>query len=165
MPTDRDEFKLDLIRMFILYGKELNTKRLQLYLDELMDTGFRLEMLRDLIGKAIKTCEFLPSIANILKPVMIEIELAKEELKAEKWAEFQMFMFSRSGSPDWVAKMMNQIGYQRIRMATSPEMRFIKKEFLEFANILFKDELDLESQKKFGEGLLSLNQPALPSGG
>ena len=77
-----DEFIEATGRMEIYYGKELTTEQMQIMFEELK--YLNIESYKKLISKCLKTCKYMPKIADIIEANINLAGEVKKEVQREK---------------------------------------------------------------------------------
>lgn len=67
--NNRQNVKAIVLKLFVRYGKESNIERMNIYVDDLINTGYSDVEINSLVDKSILTACYLPTIADILNPV------------------------------------------------------------------------------------------------
>ena len=58
-----------ILKMFVQFGKQEEIDRMNVYIDELISSGYGDISLTSMVEKACRECKYLPSISDILSPV------------------------------------------------------------------------------------------------
>jgi hypothetical protein len=145
----RDNLKALVLNLFVSYEKEDNVNRIRSYVDDLAEMNLDIKTVDCLLKTARQNNKYLPTICEIISPLMEKINNNSENDISEKWE----FFLSKAFSPynkldDWAYTIKKRIGWGRVENATNNDVPWIKKEFYELYKQVRSEKLELLSDNR-----------------
>ena len=140
----RDEVKSLVLRSFLRCGQEEKSQRMTILTNDLVDKNIPLDDLKIAFDFHAQRSSFVPTISDILKLFQEKMEEDMHSEISDKWVYFlENALHPTAKIEDWAFSARREIGDSRCYSATTADIPWIKKEFVEIVKMQITGKLKI----------------------
>jgi hypothetical protein len=138
----RQEVKALVLKAYVRAGKEEQQDRMRVLIEDVMDSGLPLDALAIAFRAHAQKSPYPPVISDIVGVFRNKIESDIDIEIAKRWEYFlQNALSPYSKLEDWAYDARREIGESRCYAATTADVPWIKKEFVEIVKMQIQCKL------------------------
>lgn len=152
-----DEVKALVLKSFVRCGHQDKIDKMRVLKDDILGLSLPIEELRIAFDVHAQRSQWPPLVCDIVSVLRSKVEDEVEKEIAQKWAYFlENALYPLEKIEDWAFSARKEIGEERCYSATTNDIPWIKKEFVEIVRMQINGQTkiigDNRNWKRIGGG-------------
>lgn len=139
-----DEVKALVLKSFVRCGHQDKIDKMRVLKDDVLGLGLSIDDLRIAFDVHAQKSQWPPMLCDILEVLRSKVEDDVEREIAQKWVYFiENALYPLEKIEDWAFSARREIGAERCYSATTNDIPWIKKEFVEIVRMQINGQLNV----------------------